>query len=51
MVVRRLIHPETETLHEVEMLSTLLLHGTNEAVSSGPSADQMRVGVEEAARS
>jgi hypothetical protein len=48
MVVRRLVDPEKETLHEVDMLSTLLLHGTYEAVSSGPSATQMRAGVEEA---
>jgi hypothetical protein len=48
MVVRRLVDPEKETLHEADMLSTLLLHRTYEAVSSGPSAEHMRAGVEEA---
>jgi hypothetical protein len=48
MVVRRLVDPDKETRHEVDMLSTLLLHGTYEAVSSGPSAEHMRAGVAEA---
>jgi hypothetical protein len=49
IVVRRLVDPsDKETLHEVDMLSTLLLHGTYQAVSSGPSTEPMRAGVEEA---
>jgi hypothetical protein len=48
MVVHRLLDPENETLHEVQMLSTLLLHGSYEAVASGPSAQPMRAAVEAA---
>jgi hypothetical protein len=44
-VARRLVDPDKETLHEVEMLSTLLLAGTYEAESSRPSAARMRVAV------
>ncbi len=50
MVVRRLLDTEKEVLHEVRMLSTLLLHGTYEAVTAGPSAEPMRAAVEEALR-
>jgi hypothetical protein len=47
-VVRRLIDPSKETLHEVEMLSALLLAGTYEAESSRPAAARMRGRLEEA---
>jgi len=47
-VVRRLVDPEKETLHEVGMLSTLLLTGTYEAESSRPTAGRMREGINEA---
>lgn len=47
-VVRRLVDPQEETLHEVEMLSALLLAGTYEAETSRPSAARMRAGIDAA---
>lgn len=47
-VVRRLVDPDRETLHEVEMLSTLLLAGTYEAESPRPMAARMRESITEA---
>jgi hypothetical protein len=47
-VVRRLVDPDKETLHEVELLSTLLLAGTYAAESSRPTAARMREGINEA---
>ncbi|HEY3547453.1 MAG TPA: hypothetical protein VGK17_15385 [Propionicimonas sp.] len=44
-VVRRLVDPQEETLHEVEILSALLLAGTYEAESPRGSAARMRVGI------
>ena len=44
-VVRRLVDPQEETLHEVEMLSALLLAGTYEAESTRASAARMRAGI------
>ena len=47
-VVRRLADPDKERLHEVEMLSSLLLVGMYEAESSRPTAPHMREGLKEA---
>ena len=50
MVVHRLLDTVKEVSNEIPMLSTLLLHGTYEAVTPGPSAEQMRAAVVEALR-
>ncbi|HEY3335077.1 MAG TPA: hypothetical protein VGK16_07540 [Candidatus Limnocylindrales bacterium] len=47
-VVRRLIGPAKETLHEVETLSELLLAGVYDAESERPTATRMRDGLTEA---
>ncbi len=47
-VVRRLVDPDKERLHEVEMLSSLLLVGAYEAESPRPTAAQMRAALQEA---
>jgi hypothetical protein len=47
-VVRGFVDPGTERLHEIEMLSSLLLAGAYEAESSRPTAPRMREGVTEA---
>jgi len=47
-VVRRLIDPAKETLHEVETLSDLLLAGVYEVESSRPTATRIREGLIEA---
>ena len=47
-VVRRLIDPTKETLHEVETLSELLLAGVYDVESVRPTATRMRDGVAEA---
>ena len=47
-VVRRLMDPTKETLHEVETLSGLLLAGVYEIESSRPTATRMREGLIEA---
>ena len=46
-VVRRLVDPGKETLHEVEMLSGLLIAGVYEDESSRPTAARMRKGLKE----
>jgi len=48
IVVRRLVDPEKERAHEVEMLSSLLLAGAYEAESSRPTAPLLREGLKEA---
>lgn len=47
-VVRRLIDPTKETLHEVETLSELLLAGVYDAESQRPTATRIRDGLIEA---
>ncbi len=47
-VVRRLADPAKERLHELEMLSSLLLVGTYEAESVRPTAPHMREALKEA---
>ena len=47
-VVRRLMDPAQESLHEVQMVSGLLLAGVYEAESGRPGAERMRDGVTEA---
>jgi hypothetical protein len=47
-VVRRLIDPTKETLHEVETLSDLLLAGIYDVESARPTATRMRAGIDEA---
>jgi hypothetical protein len=47
-VVRRMIDPTKETLHEVETLSDLLLAGVYDVESARPTATRMRAGIDEA---
>lgn len=47
-VARRLVDPDKEKAHEVEMLSGLLLAGAYEAESSRPSAPRMKEALSEA---